>query len=347
MIINPIIPIWLMTIICVVLIILIIYNKQLKDKITSKQNIEKTHRQKELMRQYMINVSLKIAVVILLFVINLRVMIPNGESMAINANVSILFVIDTSVSMRALDYDGTKERFEGVINDCCYIVDELSNCKFSIITFGDTAQRVIPFTTDTDMVQAELKAINLENDFYAEGSSMNLARDIVEKTLKEENQRQNGNTKFVVFFVSDREITKEGETLETFSNIKQYVSNGAVLGYGTQAGGKMVNSTYADEPTSPYYYIYYYDDNYYNVTAISKIDENNLKQIASDIGIDYIQMSKTSNIDYKINDIKEQISNSQTNEEKMSTYQDIYYYFAIPLVILLIVDFIIRKRRMQ
>ncbi len=82
--------------------------------------------------------------------------------MAINSDLSVLFVIDTSISMRALDYNGNKERFEGVINDCCYIVDELSSCKFSIITFGDEARKVIPFTTDTDMVQAELKLLILK-----------------------------------------------------------------------------------------------------------------------------------------------------------------------------------------
>lgn len=346
MIINPIIPIWLMTIICVSSIILIVYSKQLKDRITNKKNIEKTTKQKHLIRENIINIIIKVVIVILLFVINLRFMIPNGESVAINTDVNILFVIDTSVSMRALDYDGNKERFEGVVNDCCYIVDELSNCKFSIITFGDTTKKVIPFTTDTDMVQAELQSINLENDFYAEGSSMNLSKDILEKTLKEEKKRQNQNAKFVVFFVTDGEITKEEETLETFSNIKQYVSNGGVLGYGTKTGGKMVSSAYADDPNSEFYYIEYFDDNYNYQTAISKLDEKNLKQIATDIGIDYIQMNKTANINYKINDIKQQISNSQTNEEKISTYQDIYYYFAIPLVILLIMNFIIQKRRM-
>ena len=112
-------------------------------------------------------------------------------------------------------------------------------------------------------------------------------------------------------------------------------------------GGKMVNSTYLDDPSSEYYYIYYYDENtYQQVTALSKLDEKNLKQIASDLKIDYIQMSKTSNIDYKLNNIKQQSYNSQTNEEKMTSYQDIYYYFAIPLVILLIVDFVLKKRRM-
>lgn len=348
MIVNPIIPIWLMTIICVILIVIIVFNKQLKEKVTKKNNSEKTTRQNTLFKTYIINVFIKIMIIILLFIINLRFMLPNGESVEINSNLSVLFVIDKSVSMRALDYNGNKERFEGVINDCCNIVEELSNCKFSVITFGDTAQKLIPFTTDTEMVQAELKAIKLEEDYYAKGSSMNLSKDILEKTLKDEKKRQKDNSEFIVFFISDGEITKEGEQLESFSNIGQYVTNGAVLGYGTTSGGKMVNSGYADNPNSISYYIYYYDkESYESITAISKLDEKNLKQIATDLKIDYIQMSKPSNIDYKINDIRKQSSNSQINEQKTSSYKDIYYYFAIPLVILLLIDFIIKKRRMQ
>ena len=234
MIINPIIPVWLMSVICIVLIIVIIYDKQIKDIIPNKLNNIRTTRQKKILKHYIINSCLKICIIALLFVINLRFMIPNGESMAINSDLNVLFVIDTSVSMRALDYNGNKERFEGVINDCCYIVNELADSKFSIITFSDTAQKVIPFTTDSDMVQAELKAINLEDDFYAKGSSMNVVNDILEKTLKEEKERKNDDSKIVVFFITDGEITKEGERLESFANINQYISDGAVLGYGTR-----------------------------------------------------------------------------------------------------------------
>ena len=347
MIINPIIPIWLMSIICIILIFFIIYDKSLKDKIINKKNNEKTDRQKQLLKQYILNTILKVSIVIVMFVINLRFMIPNGENTPINTDLSVLFVIDTSVSMRALDYDMNKERFEGVVNDCCYIIDELSGSKFSIITFGDTAQRIIPFTNDSDMAQAEIKSIKLENDFYAKGSSMNIVKDVLEKTIKNEKERQNDNTKIIVFFITDGEITKENEKLDSFSNIGQYISNGAVLGYGTAEGGKMVNSFHANNPNSIMYYIYYYDDNHKMTTALSKLDENNLKQIATDLGIDYIKMSKKDNVNDKLKNIKEQTSNSQKAEEKVKSYQDIYYYFSIPLVILLIINFVIQKRRIQ
>ena len=341
MIINPIIPIWLMIIICIILMFLVIYNKPLK-----KQNKEEI-KQKNIMKRYLISILVKCCIIILLFVINLRFMIPNGEAIAINSDVSVLFVIDTSVSMRALDYKGNKERFEGVINDCCYIVDELSSCKFSIITFGDTAKKVIPFTNDTDMVQAELRAISLEDDYYAKGSSMNLVKDTLEKTLKDESKRKNENEKFIVFFISDGEITKENEVLNSFDSIKKYISNGAVMGYGTTTGGKMVSNINKDDPSSEFYYIYYYDDNYEKITAISKIDEKNLKQIALDLGVEYIQMTKTSNIDHILSKTKQEVTKSQSTQDKINSYQDIYYYFAIPLVVLLIIDFLIKKRRIQ
>ena len=85
MIINPIIPIWLMTVISIGTIIFILYNKQLKNIISNKQeNGERTARQKSLTKQYAIDSLIKIFIIILLFVINLRIMVPDGESTAIN-----------------------------------------------------------------------------------------------------------------------------------------------------------------------------------------------------------------------------------------------------------------------
>ena len=109
----------------------------------------------------------------------------------------------------------------------------------------------------------------------------------------------------------------------------------------------MINSTYEDDPSSDFYYIYYYDESYDIVTALSKIDEQNLKKIATDLKIDYIPMNKTANINYKLDDIRKQVANTQTKEEKISSYEDIYYYFAIPLVLLLLTDFVIKKRKMN
>lgn len=346
MIMNPIIPVWLMSTICFISTMIILFNGRLRKNTLKKQDEGRTKRQKKLIKDYILNSIIKISIVILLFIINLRFMFPNGETISMSFDVNVLFVIDKSVSMKALDYDGEKERLEGVVNDCCYIVDELSGCKFSIITFGETAQKLIPFTTDTGLVQSQLKALSVENDLYATGTSINLVKDVLHDTLK----KQEGASKTIVFFVSDGEITKEGETLKSFSSISQYIYDGAIMGYGTTQGGKMksIISTYDYYKNSNLdQYMYYYDEKYNKITSISKIDETNLKQLSNDLQIDYVLMNKTSNIKYKINNIKQYMANLQTTEEKTTSYSDIYYYFAIPLLILLIIDLIIKKRRMQ
>ena len=116
------------------------------------------------------------------------------------------------------------------------------------------------------------------------------------------------------------------------------------MGYGTSSGGKMVSRLYEDEPNSSSYYVYYYDNKYNKTTALSKIDEGNLKEVASDIGVSYVHMDKTSKIDSILKKLRDQMLESQTAEEKINSYSDTYYYFAIALVICLIFDFIIRKR---
>lgn len=341
MIINPIIPIWLMSIICIILLILIYVDFS---KFSKKNKANNTKRPKNIIKYKIYNKISKTIMIIVLFLMNLRFMTSNGDSTQIKYDVDVLFVIDKSVSMRALDYDGEKERMEGVVKDCSYIVDTLNGASYSIITFGDTAEMLVPFTSDADMIKAELGAITTEDDFYASGTSMKLAKKEMEKVLKRVQKNKGGAAKTIVFFISDGEITKEGELYESFGSLKQYVLGGAVLGYGTSSGGKMVSRLYEDQPGSSGYYVYYYDNKYNRTTALSKIDEGNLKEVASDMGVGYVHMDKTSKIDATLNKLEEQMSESQTTEEKLKSYADTYYYFAIALVICLIVDFIIRKR---
>lgn len=107
-------------------------------------------------------------------------------------------------------------------------------------------------------------------------------------------------------------------------------------------GGYMkVKNTYSDKEE------YLQDQTSYPYTnAVSKIDEKNLKKIASDIGIDYISMNKQSQIDDKLDSIKQKWIKSSDIEET-NTYTDIYYIFVIPACILLVYDFIIYRRRLS
>ncbi|MDD6071024.1 MAG: VWA domain-containing protein [Clostridiales bacterium] len=320
MILNPIIPIWLMAIICIGLLLL------------KRKGVWPYIRQ--------------IVIVILLFVINLRIMLP-GEVVNVQEqkmNVHVLFVIDDTISMLAEDYDGKHTRLEGVKEDCQYIVDELPGARFSVISFHNTANLLSPFTNNAEYVKSTIASIYPLDDLYARGSSMNVAKDVMLHTLQDIKEKR--DTKVVLFFISDGEVT-DGSNLESFTEVAQYVSNGAVFGYGTEAGGNMHVKNYDDELV-----LVEDESGYDNKPAVSKIDEVNLKKLAKDFGIEYVNRNQGKSLDSIINDVKNsaEVIKKSSDEKKASnqveTATDIYYFFVIPLLILLLYEAItlIRKK---
>lgn len=320
MIINPIIPIWLMSVLCVIMLVL------------KRKGIFPYIRQ--------------VIIVLLLFAINLRPMLPGegrktGEK---TMDVQVLFVIDDTISMLAEDYNGSGIRLEAVKKDCEYIINKLEGARFSVISFHNSANLLSPYTNNYEHTINTINAIYPIEDMYARGSSLNTPRELSCTTLQHAREKKSG--KVILFFISDGEITNNS-TLESYSELKQYVDGGAVLGYGTPEGGKMhLVSPYtgdveeimdnSDYPAKP---------------ALSKYDEANLQQIAGDIGIDYVHMTEQNKVDSVIDDIKNNATVTvQDDGENESTKdvegaKDIYYFFAIPLLLILIFEAFLMLRK--
>ena len=136
----------------------------------------------------------------------------------------------------------------------------------------------------------------------------------------------------MLFFISDGEIT-DGSALQSFKDLEKYVDGGAVLGYGTAKGGRMKNS-----------YGGYIKDPKTNSDGYSVINEDNLKQIADDLDIDYIHMTKQSNISYLVDSIKTGSSLVMGDSDAI-VYEDIYFYFAFPMLLLLVWEVIVFVRK--
>ena len=305
----PIIPIWIMLIICISLIIYIIIKK--RD-------------------------LLQILIIILLFVINLRIMIPSNNSKTIKNDLDILFVIDNTISMNALDYNGSNTRLSGVKEACNYIIDELNGSRFSVITFDNTSRIVTPYTYDTNITREAISIMTPINELYAKGSSIDVSLDSIMYSLKNSKKKNDNNR--IIFFISDGENTSNN-SIKSFKSISKYISDGAVLGYGTKKGGYMKDES---EYATNEYIMDYTDTNFGK--AISKIDEKNLKEIANDMDVDYIHITNSNNIKSKIKQIKNKTKSTLESNDK-SSYDDIYYIFVIPLLILLFIEFDRFRRR--
>lgn len=311
MIINPIIPIWAMTIICIFFLFL--------------------------KRKGKISYIRQILIVILLFVINMRIMVRGDDVPTVMPKVDVLFVVDNTISMLAEDYNGNGRRIDAVKNDCKYIIEQLPEASFSVVAFGDSVQTIIPYTVDANMVVETIGLLQGQSKYHAQGTSLNEAMGAMKQIL--DDGRKNYK---ILFFISDGEVVNS-EELKSYQGLDQYVDAGAVLGYGTQKGGPMKTVEYSEEESE---YLYYYD-NYEEKLAMSKIDEENLKRIASDFGVDYVHMTNQSEIGGTMKDLQSKVQNIELTKDMESKegYTDIYYLFVIPLVLLLIIDFIYYKRR--
>lgn len=313
MIINPIIPIWLMAIICIALVIC-----KRKGKFAYIRQI---------------------IMIILLFMINLRMMIPTDVEVStkrIDANV--FFVIDNTISMAANDCADGTTRMDALKADCNNITGSLSGARFSLITFANISKLVFPLTESTSFVNSCIKGIGVTDELYAKGSSMNICKDMLVELVKAAHEKNTG--KVIVFFISDGEITN-GDTLDSFKEAAKYIDGGAVLGYGTSKGGNMYIKDYfsddlvAIEDKSEYPY----------KKAVSKIDEENLKAIAKDVDIEYINMTTENKLDTVIDNIKKDTASLGDEDSRLDGYKDIYFIFMIPLVGMLVYEFINWKRK--
>ncbi|MCL1852053.1 MAG: VWA domain-containing protein [Peptococcaceae bacterium] len=311
--INPIIPVWLMLLVCVFGVF-----------ISGKQG--KMH----LVR--------RIAIIVLLFVINLRVMTPINTEVQVSNNLNVLFVVDTTISMLAEDYQGGAQRIAAVKADCGYIIDRLKGSRFSIIAFDNQARRLTPFIDDRALTLETLDNLQVIKEEYSVGSSLNVAREETIRSLETAYKKQEEKRVNILFFISDGEITNT-DLLASFTGTAKYIDNGAVLGYGTPEGGVM---RVVDDLTNEEEFIQDKTKTPF-VKALSKLDESTLKRIAGDMGVDYIRMDQQTNIAHKLNEIDQKL---QTKVVSINTFDDIYYIFVLPLVPLLVWELVAMRRRM-
>ena len=310
---EPMIPIWLMVIICIGLL--------------------------AIKRKGIIPYVRQCLIVLLLFAINLRPMYVSDEVkvMRQKLNCYCIIVIDDTLSMMAEDYNGSEPRMNGVKADVEYITEKMVGAKFCLIDFNNDVNLIAPFTDDTAYIKSAVNSIYPLADYHATGTNINVSKKLLGQMI--DNATILGDGHVVVFFITDGENTDKN-TLDSFADIADGIEGGAVMGYGTDKGGQM----------------HYYDELYEEVVlvedkrsypyepAISYIDEDNLEQLADDMGLTYVHMYDSEDIDPVLDDVMG-LLDAEEEETTKYGYADVYFWFVYPLAALVAYEFISVKRR--
>ena len=257
--------------------------------------------------------------------VGLRPMYLSPDAEIRTNNLDVAFVVDTTISMWAEDHKGGK-RMDGVQKDIQMIMDALPGSSFSVISFSNGAEILTPFTQDIVSVSDIVSDLDMPSFTTSQGSSLNTAFEALRITA-ESAAAKKGNRRTIVFLFSDGETT-DGSTLMSFCELHGLVDNGAVLGYGTAAGGRM---NYPGRG-----YIKNVSD---GTIALSHIDEDALRQVAGDLGLLYINETSDpgSALSTRLQTIRLMSRDAFFADGNRTGYLETYHYFAAFVGLLLLV----------
>jgi Ca-activated chloride channel homolog len=214
--------------------------------------------------------------------------ISGGRAAVKRSDADVLFVVDTTGSMAAQDYDGSQPRLVGVRHDVLALADEFPGATFALVTFNSKTRVIVPWTTDRGALDSAVQLLRQEWTQYAQGTRL----DEPLPTMRQLLPRSGPDGGYeILFFLSDGEQT-ERPAPQSFERLDPAIDGGAVLGYGTTDGAPM--HVYVGRDENPELYIHDYDT---DEPAISKIDETNLTRLAEELGVAYAHREVPSDVD--------------------------------------------------
>lgn len=245
-------------------------------------------------------------------------------------NVEAYFVVDTTGSMAAEDYNGSAPRLEGVRKDLNAITAALAGSRFAIIGWNSVAVQQLPLSTDARAVTSWTDTVRQEVTDTSTGSDLAAPLKLLKHTL-ENSQLRNPQNVRIVFFLSDGEVRSAHTGVDGYKQLRSLVDGGFVLGYGTEVGGRMkLNDGIIPPALQPNYII----DPATNREAISKLESSNLQAIAKGLGINYMHRTAPDNASSLVStiNIQEKIATAKTFGK---LYRQLLWPFAIAFAVLL------------
>lgn len=277
----------------------------------------------------------RVAMVALLGFMMFRPSISGGTSQGGLTNLDVMYVVDTTSSMAAEDWNGKSTRLTGVKKDIEGLTTALAGARFSIISFDSKASLVLPFTTDATAVTTQANTLNQEITYYAVGSKIDTPIDLVKTQLELDKKAKPERSRIVVYF-GDGEQTAGG-TPKSFDSVRKFADAGLVFGYGTAQGARMKEFYAYDTKESEIEYIKDYStDAYPTPEALSKIDEGNLKNIAKQLGGRYELRARYTDPAPIVRGLG--LEKLQKTTTDIASTTDVYWLLTVPLLGLFMFD---------
>ena len=237
----------------------------------------------------------------------------------LSMGVDIMLALDTSGSMQALDFIKNEKRDTrlAMVKDVVSkFIENRPNDRMGMVVFGSEAYTQCPLTLDQNILQSFLSKldIGMAGDSTAIGSAIGIAV----KRLKD----LKSQSKLIILLTDGRNNAGNLAPLQAAQTAKAFGIKIHTVGIGTRGKAPfLVNSVFGQR------YVYQEVD----------IDEETLKEISQITGGQYFRATNLESL----KSIYKQIDQMEKSEVKVidhSEYTELFHFFIIPAVFLLLLE---------
>jgi len=243
--------------------------------------------------------------------------------------IDVFILLDVSLSMQAEDIK--PNRLERAKFQIANLIDKLKGDRIGLVIFAGEAYVQIPLTTDYSAANLFLSAVDLNSvpqPGTAIASAINLALKSFDKSV---------STQKAIVLITDGE-DHEGDINKAVSDAVSMGVKLYAIGLGSPDGAPIPLFDSRGNQVG------FKKDKSGNI-VLTKLDEETLKQIASAGGGEYYRGSNYEDYLDKIYKELSQLDKTEFGVKKVTDYEDRFYYFLAPAILLLIMEFFLSESK--
>ncbi|WP_423817857.1 VWA domain-containing protein [Salinimicrobium sp. TIG7-5_MAKvit] len=242
--------------------------------------------------------------------------------------VDVVFAIDVSKSMLAEDI--APNRLEKSKQLVTQIINNLASDRVGIIAYAGSAFPQLPITTDYAAAKMFLQGMNTDM-LSSQGTAIREAIELSKTYFNDDEQ-----TNRVLFLISDGE-DHEGNIEDIAAEAAREGIRIVTIGVGTAKGGPI--------PIKRNGVVQNYKKNNQGETVITRLDQETLKEIASEANGRYIDGSNTAQVVEEVTDILQNMDKKEFESQQVADYKSQFQWFLALGLLFLLLDILLLERQ--
>jgi len=277
--------------------------------------------------------SIKFGIIVLavaMLILSLaRPQIGNRVEEVKQIGIDVFILLDVSASMKAEDLKPS--RLEKAKNEIATLIRKLQGDRIGLIIFAGDAYVQFPLTTDYSAANLFLSTVDV-NSIPQQGTAIASAINLAAKSFDTK-----AATKKVMVIITDGE-DHEGDIDSAVKDAADKEILVYSIGMGSPSGAPIPIYDGNGQQTG-------FKKDADGSTVLTKLDETTLQQLASKGGGKYYLSSSYQNeLDLIYKDLSS-LEKSEYGSKRITDYDDKYFYFLIPALLLLAFELALNERK--